>query len=107
VALAREVETFQTRVWPRWQHLDEPPSDASRLRWHLWHARRLNARPLPASAEGSRVRIAHPEPVDFVHSVIFRARRGVVAFPQYNRHLRGIPTPTRCRRTRPKHSPSA
>lgn len=36
--LARQIRRFEALVWPHWQVLADPPSDASHLRQHLHRA---------------------------------------------------------------------
>lgn len=62
VALAEAVERFEARIWPRWQHLAAPPEGCAEINAHLFHARRLNGRPLPATAEGIRLRVTQEQP---------------------------------------------
>lgn len=62
LALAAAIKYFESRIWPRWQDLDEPPAGCSEINAHLFHARRYNARPLPATAEGIRQRITQEQP---------------------------------------------
>lgn len=47
VQLAKEIDRFETVIWPAWSRLDRPPANASRLRTALWEARRSG--PLPGS----------------------------------------------------------
>ena len=47
-ALAREIATFLSRIWPSWRHRAAPPPEASSLRSHLFTAAR--SWPLPSSA---------------------------------------------------------
>jgi len=46
--LAREIEIFETRVWPRWQKLPVPPETASALRVELFEAFRRGQPPRTA-----------------------------------------------------------
>lgn len=45
VQLAAEIHDFETRMWPRWSHVDEPPAGCSELRRLLFKARRLSELP--------------------------------------------------------------
>lgn len=48
IQLAREIETFSSRVWPVWRQNKTPPPGASRLRTYLFEAAR--AWELPTTA---------------------------------------------------------
>jgi len=43
--LAAEIATFESAIWPRFRDLEYPPESA--LRSNLFHARKLNGKPLP------------------------------------------------------------
>jgi hypothetical protein len=45
VQLAADVLYFETRLWPRYHHLDEPPADFSEVRRFLFMARKLGRLP--------------------------------------------------------------
>jgi hypothetical protein len=45
VALAREVGTFESILWPRWRDLPSPPGTCSELRRHLFEAHKLGELP--------------------------------------------------------------
>jgi len=61
VALAEAVERFESRIWQRWRDLAEPPQGCATINAHLFHARRLNGRPLPSTAEGLRLRVTQAQ----------------------------------------------
>lgn len=48
LALEREIERFESVIWPRWRDRTAPPPEASRLRAELFQARRLDALPTTA-----------------------------------------------------------
>jgi hypothetical protein len=45
VQLAADVLYFESRIWPRWLHLDEPPADCDEVRRFLFRARKLGKLP--------------------------------------------------------------
>lgn len=45
VQLAARVLYFETRIWPRWSHLDEPPAEFSEGDRFLFMARKLGTLP--------------------------------------------------------------
>lgn len=53
--LAGEIEAFESRVWLRWKNLGDPPEGASKLRAHLFEARRLSGKPLPTFRQLLRI----------------------------------------------------
>jgi hypothetical protein len=58
-ALAREVDRFASRTWPRWRHLDQPPGRATAVEVELFAAFAACPR-IPASAK-QLARICRPE----------------------------------------------
>jgi hypothetical protein len=50
VALARELATFEARIWPAWRHNDAPPEGASDLRRALFAVLTTGAK-IPTTAQ--------------------------------------------------------
>lgn len=55
--LARQIERYETRLWPIYAG-KQPPADWSLLTRHIDAARRLRGKPLPSSGEGIRLLLA-------------------------------------------------
>ncbi|MCU7813131.1 MAG: hypothetical protein KZQ77_18145, partial [Candidatus Thiodiazotropha sp. (ex Notomyrtea botanica)] len=45
VELGRQIDRFETRIWPRWKDLDSPPGDPANLHRFLFYARRYGELP--------------------------------------------------------------